>query len=110
MVRHNAAMGMVRIALATVLVLSAACGDARPANAPQRVTGLITEVRRDEGRIASFTVETTEDRRYDISIDQNRDYGFDLEHLEEHREQRLPVLVRIDERDGMLYAAEILDA
>jgi hypothetical protein len=100
----------MRTALALGLVVSAACGGAPSAEAPQRVTGLIVDIRRDEGRIASFTVETADDRRYDVSIDPDRNYGFDLEHLVVHREQRLPVLVRIDDRDGTLYATEILDA
>jgi hypothetical protein len=107
MVRHNAAM---RILLATALIISAACGDARPDEAPQSATGLIVEIRRDEGRIAAFTVETRDDSRYDIAIDPELDYGFDLEHLQFHLDQQLPVLVRIDERDGTLYATEILDA
>jgi hypothetical protein len=109
MVRHNAPM---RIAVAAGVALLVACaepeGDTQPV--PSRVTGLIVEIRREGGSISSFTVEARDDRSYDIAIDPDRDYGFDLEHLEVHREQRLPVLVRIDERAGVLYAVEILDA
>jgi hypothetical protein len=107
MVRHNAA---VWIALAAMLLVSVACADARPEDPPGKVTGLIVELQRDEGRIASFILETSDDRRYEVAIDPERDYGFELEHLEEHRLQQLPVEVRIDEREGALYATEILDA
>jgi hypothetical protein len=106
MVRHNAPM---RIALAGMLLLSVACGDAAD-EAPRRVMGLIVEIRRDDGRIDSFTVETSNHLRYDIAIDPNHDYGFDLEHLQVHLDQELPVSVRIDEQDGSLVATEILDA
>ena len=106
MVRHNAP---VRIALAAALALAVACGDAS-LEAPRRVTGLIVEIRRDGGAIRTFTVETRDHRRYEIALEPNRDYGFRLEHLQVHLDQQLPVLVRIDERDGTLYATEILDA
>jgi hypothetical protein len=77
---------------------------------PPSVTGLITSIdRSDRGGITGFTVEA-EGERYDIRIDPGRDYGFDLEHLEEHRAQSDPVRVTIEERDGQAYAFEILDA
>jgi hypothetical protein len=88
-----------------VLAAVVACGSSAPA-APERVTGLISEIERgDDGGITSFTV-----RGYEIRIDPQRNYGFDLEHLVEHRVQRDPVRVRLDQREGALYAVEILDA
>ena len=84
-----------------------ACG---APTAPTEVTGPITAIgRNDAGAITSFTVEE-DGTSYRIRIDQTRDYGFDLEHLEEHRVQRLPVRVTLDDRDGTLVAVEILDA
>ncbi|HEX2030904.1 MAG TPA: hypothetical protein VHL78_05825 [Actinomycetota bacterium] len=92
------------------LVLAVGCGGSEPAPPPERVTGLITEIARDAGgTIESFVVRQGA-RSFDVRIDPARDYGFDLEHLEEHRTQELPVLVRLRERDGALYAVEILDA
>jgi hypothetical protein len=107
MVRHNAA---VRSALALLLVLCASCGgEARP-EAPTEVTGLITAIERDgAGSITAFEVED-DDGPYRILIDPGRDYGFDLEHLVVHRDQELPVMVRLEDRAGDLYAIEILDA
>jgi hypothetical protein len=75
------------------------------------VTGLIVAIERDDaGEIRAFTVEARDERRYEIAIDDRRDYGFDLEHLAVHREQELPVLVRLEETRGTLFAVEILDA
>jgi hypothetical protein len=95
----------VRSLLPLVTALLVACGSA-PEPAPERVTGLIQEVKRGgSGKITAFTV-----RGYEIRIEPRRDYGFDLEHLVEHQVQRLPVRVTLDERDDGLYAVEILDA
>lgn len=86
-----------------------ACGSASEP-APDVVTGLITSIGRDgNGTIETFAVSQG-DASYDVRIDPGRDYGFDLEHLAEHRAGRLPVRVTLDERDGVLYAVEILDA
>ena len=93
-----------------VLLLAVSCGGSEPAPPPERVTGLITEIGRDDdGAIESFTVQE-EGRTFRVRIDPRRDYGFDLEHLEEHRASELPVLVRLEQRNGALYAVEILDA
>jgi hypothetical protein len=95
------------LAVSLLLVGAVACG---AATAPAEVTGLITAIgRNDEGAIRSFTVEEV-GTPYRIRIDQTRDYGFDLEHLEEHRVQRLPVRVTLADRDGTLVAVEIFDA
>jgi hypothetical protein len=101
----------VRSVLAVGLVAAVACGSpSEPAPAPRHVTGLITSIGRgDDGVIESFAVEQG-DHTYDIRIDPTRNYGFDLEHLAEHRAGRLPVRVTLQEREGALYAVEILDA
>jgi hypothetical protein len=56
-----------------------------------------------------FEVETAGDT-YEILIDPELDYGFNLRHLDVHREQELPVIVDVEVRGGELYAASILDA
>jgi hypothetical protein len=95
------------LAISLLLAGAVACG---AAEAPAEVTGPITAIgRNDAGAITSFTVEEA-GTPYRIQIDQTRDYGFDLEHLEAHRVQRLPVRVTLDDRDGTLIAVEILDA
>jgi multidrug efflux pump subunit AcrA (membrane-fusion protein) len=91
-----------------LLLLAAAC--ASEPVVPAEVTGLITAVERsDRGTITAFTVED-DGEAYDIRIDLGRDYGFDLEHLEEHRAQELPVRVTIEQRGDDAFAVEILDA
>jgi hypothetical protein len=88
--------------------LLAAC--ASEPEAPSSVTGLIVSVERtDRGGITGFTVEA-DGETHDIRIDPGRDYGFDLEHLEVHRAQALPVRVALEDRVGTLFAVEILDA
>jgi hypothetical protein len=104
MLRHPFAV--LRVALTAFLVTSCA---AEPAQAPDQVTGVITTIRRDGGRIAGFTVDAGAES-YDIDIDPQGDYGFDLEHLEEHRRTGDPVLVDVQDRDGRLVALSILDA
>lgn len=96
--------------MALALALSA-CEASEPAETPSRVNGLIVAIDQDDaGEIRAITVETRDQQRYEISIEPRRDHGFDLEHLEDHREQTIPVLVRLGERGGVLYAMEILDA
>jgi hypothetical protein len=103
-VRHNLS---VRLFLSLAVVAAVACG---APETPTEVTGPITDIgRNDAGAITSFTVEEV-GTAYRIRIDPARDYGFDLEHLEAHRAQRLPVRVTLDDRDGTLVAVAILDA
>jgi hypothetical protein len=92
----------------SILLVPAACSS-QP-EAPAEVTGLITAIEwSDRGPITGFTVDA-DGERYDIRIDRDRDYGFDLEHLEEHRLQDLPVRVTLEEREDDLYAVTIADA
>lgn len=104
-------MPHVRTLLAVALILTAACSSSpTPAPPPDDVTGLITSIARDDrGSITGFTVEDG-GTRHEIRIDPRRDYGFDLEHLDEHRMQELPVRVTLEERDAGLFAVEIQDA
>lgn len=85
------------------------CGDL--AGPPDAVTGLITSIDRDgTDRITRLTVEDRTLGDVRVYIDHERDYGFDLEHLEEHRIQGDPVRVTLKEDCGRLYATEVLDA
>jgi hypothetical protein len=95
-----------------ILILAASCGGAAAPVAdpsPGRVTGLITEVRFDGDEVVSFVLETR-DESHDLLIDPEYDYGFNLRHLEVHRQQELPVHVEIVPVEGALYAHEVLDA
>lgn len=107
-VRQNARVRSVAVLLIAGAVACGASAGAPPA--PGRVTGTITAVDRDgSGTIVAFTVQEAA-TAYEIRIDPSKDYRFDLEHLEEHRAGHLPVRVTLEDRDGSLYAVEILDA
>jgi hypothetical protein len=103
--------------LTLVLVLATACGGGNspaaepsaPVSPPANVTGLISEVRFEGEEVVGFVVEAREES-YDLLIDPEYDYGFNLKHLEKHRVDELPVFVEISVQEGTLYAHEILDA
>jgi len=105
----------MKVLLLLVVVLSASCGSADPAAEPSstppptQVIGLITGLEYEGDQLVSMSVESRDDS-YDILIDPEFDYGFNLKHLESHRTDELPVAVDIDARDDGLYAVGILDA
>ena len=80
-----------------------------PSPPPSEVTGLITKLTYDGEQLTSFVVESGESS-VEILIDPEHDYGFNLDHLEQHRDKEQPVLVTIDARGEALYAVEINDA
>jgi hypothetical protein len=96
------------------LVVLGACGDdpavdARPP-APEEITGPVTSVDSESlGEVTSFEV-TQKGEVYVVLIDPEIDYGFALSHLNEHLASGDPVRVGLDERNGKLYATEIVDA
>jgi hypothetical protein len=115
-----AAVKMIKViacALLIALVLGACGDDDAPSNAgggaeaPDEVTGVITAIEAHKGKhVTAFTLESDEGETYDISIAADVDYGFELTHLIEHRDEELPVSVSLEERSGTLYALTIDDA
>jgi hypothetical protein len=107
---------MARRALLTTAVAAlalaggAGCGGGDGEDgSPTEVVGPITEISRSGGRIEAITVRSggeTEQLRVDPAID----YGFDLEHLEEHRRTGDPVRCTVTRRGDDLVATVILDA
>jgi hypothetical protein len=96
------------------LVVLAACGDDPAADAeqpaPEEITGPVTSVDSESlGEVTSFEV-TQKGEVYVVLIDPEIDYGFALSHLNEHLASGDPVRVGLDERNGKLYATEIVDA
>ena len=83
-----------------------------PSPAPTEVTGIITELSAgaDQSDVTALAVETDDGTVFDLLIDPELDYGFDLAHLFEHRDTGDPVRVQVDDRDGTLYALRIDDA
>ena len=104
-----------------VVALAVSCGGSEPnpdpspspspspSPAPSEVTGLIAELTYRGKQLTSFVVESPEGP-VEILIDPDHDYGFNLKHLEEHREEELPVHVTLESREGGLYALDIQDA
>ena len=110
-------------ALILLLVLTAGCVQGQPRDAstpaptatPEEdptvdlpVTGLVTEVDREGKAVVGFVVDA-DGSEVEILIDPERDYGFDLRHLEEHRDMGDPVAVEIEVRGNELYAVSIED-
>lgn len=61
------------------------------------------------GAVESFELRS-EGETYEILIDQSREYGFPLGHLNDHLQGADPVRVDIEEKDGAIYAVTIEDA
>lgn len=74
------------------------------------ITGLITDLEKGaDGTLAALTLDV-EGTSYRILVDPERDYGFDLSHLDEHLSQKLPVSVSFEQRPDGVYATAIDDA
>jgi hypothetical protein len=102
----------VRSALVVIFLVSAmsACGgESAEEPTPSELTGVIVQVDETGQEITAFTLQVGADR-YRIFIAQDVDYGFDLQHLHEHRLTGDPVRCTLEERGERLYALEILDA
>lgn len=94
--------------VAAVAVVLAACGGDAP-DTPSTVTGVVVDIRTaGAGRVESFVVKDG-DRRFDIRIAAERDYGFPPDHLHQHRAAGEPVRVELERRGGDLYAVSIED-
>ncbi len=97
-------------ALRALIALAASCsGEEEREPAPRVVTGMIVAVGGTGSDVPSFTVEAR-GRSYEILTASDVEYGFDLAHLREHERLSDPVRVRLEERDGRLYALRIDDA
>jgi hypothetical protein len=99
------------LVLGLVLAIGSACEDAAPPEElPNSVEGVVIEVESEGlGEVTSFMVKDG-DETYEIGIDPDRDYGFDLGHLSEHRSTGDPVFVDLETREGELIAVTIEDA
>lgn len=95
-------------------MLAACGGDEEPPDrtpeAPRELTGVILSIDSEGlGRINSFELKEGDDT-YDIFIDPEVDYGFNIGHLNEHLSSGQPVRVDLKSREGKLYAQSIVDA
>jgi hypothetical protein len=102
-------------ALGAALVLLAGCGGDGSTSgddggdAPREVTGRITTIERTDGRISALDV-TSDGKSYRVVVAADIEYGFDLEHLEQHQSQHLPVRCPLEQRGDELVATAIWDA
>jgi hypothetical protein len=101
----------VGLLLALAAAGLAGCGgsDTSGGSTPPEVVGAVTAISEDDGAIVAFRVNDGGDS-YLIRIDGDRDYGFDLAHLHEHRHFADPVRVLTEQRTDGAYALEIDDA
>ncbi|MGH2821360.1 MAG: hypothetical protein ACRDJ5_11970, partial [Actinomycetota bacterium] len=81
--------------------------DERPGSV--EVTGLVTDVATKGGEVTAFSLKA-KGKSYRFLIDKEIDYGFDLHHLEDHLQEKLPTGVEYEDRGNGLYALSILDA
>ena len=64
---------------------------------------MITEISRAGGRIDAITIRSDEET-HRVELDPAIDYGFDVEHLEEHRATGDPVRCSVARRGDALVA------
>jgi hypothetical protein len=105
-------MPMRALAASALIVVSlAGCGGSEPACADRTtMTGIILDVEsRTLTDVRAFTMRS-EGRECEIFIDPDRDYGFALPHLNEHKISADPVTVRVEVRDDELVAVSIDDS
>lgn len=105
-------------ALVLSLIVLTACGGSEGTQPPNPIvvpptnpiTGLLTNLERDAGDTITALTLDVEGTSYRILVDPERDYGFDLAHMDEHLSQMLQVSVSFEERSGAVYATAIDDA
>jgi hypothetical protein len=94
------------IVVAIALVLAGCGGNG---GEDDEVIGLIVDVRGRGNNVSSFLLRSG-DRTYEIRIDPDVDYGYQLGHLRVHASSFYPVRCTFERRQGRLYAVEIVDA
>jgi hypothetical protein len=99
-------------ALLFLVLVASACGQKEETAppAPARLTGVITDIASGAGgEITGFDLDAA-GMSYNILIEPDRDYGFELDHLYEHESTGDPVRVRLRSENEALYALQIDDA
>ena len=93
--------------LVTVLAALAGCGG--NSDPPTLIEGRVVSLEYEDARLRSFTVDAGGER-HELYITRDVSYGFDLDHLRQHREDGAPVRCDVEERGGRLVALTIEDA
>lgn len=104
-------MRLLVVAGAALLLAVPACGGSGEAASPppDELTGVVTDVREEEGAVREFTLDSLEGI-YEIRVAPDVEYGFDLRHLYEHERTRDPVRCDLEQRGEAIYALSIEDA
>jgi hypothetical protein len=111
-----AGRALVVAVAALALASSASCGGSGGESggdttaAATEVVGVITEISRTGGTVDAITIRSEDEETHRLELDPAIDYGFDLEHLEEHRREGLPVRCHVAHRGDAAVATVILDA
>lgn len=103
---------MRTLAASALIVLSVAgCGGSEDACTDRTtLTGVVLDVEsRSLTDVRAFTLRS-EGEECEILIDPEREYGFALPHLNEHKISADPVRVEVEARDDELVALSIEDA
>lgn len=96
--------------IAILAAALAGCGGDGSSGPPEQVEGEIISLQYEAGALRSFTVRDLTGEIYELYIVRDVNYGFDLNHLREHRSTRDPVRCSVEERSGSLVALTIEDA
>ncbi|MBD0348377.1 MAG: hypothetical protein ICV59_04420 [Thermoleophilia bacterium] len=95
-------------ALAAALATLAACGS-DGSDVPETVAGTIVSLEYEGGLLRSFTVRDGGGETHELFVDGDVSYGFDLDHLRQHRADGAPVRCDVERRNGELIALTIED-
>jgi len=97
---------------AGMLVCGACGGDsgADGGGGPEEITGPVVKVdAKSLGEVTSIELKQR-DKTFEILIDPEIDYDYNLGHISEHLSSGAPLRVEVEERDGELFATSISDA
>jgi len=99
--------------LLVTALLPSACGSDSGANGgggPDEITGPVVKVdAKSLGEVTGIELKQG-DETYEILIDPEIDYDYNLGHISEHLSSGAPLRVEVEERDGKLFATSISDA
>ena len=91
-------------------IVGMACSGPPAPTAPEVVTGVVVDVTsRGLGEVTGFVLKDGEET-YGVEIDRNIEYGFPLDHLNEHRATGDPIRVELERQGRRWIALSLQDA
>jgi len=111
--RPSPLLTIPRALLLAGLLMFAACGGDSGADGGggrDEITGPVIKVNaKSLGDVTSIELKQG-DETFEILIDPEIDYNYNLGHISEHLSSGAPLRVEVEERDGELFATSIRDA